>query len=80
MRIGAQSNTPLSITQSGIEMTIVDVENFAYLGTVITKDGGANDDVNARINKASHAIRRLNKSGQREIYRDAPNSECFLQV
>ena len=54
MRIGAQSNTALSITQSGIEMTIEDLEKFAYLGSVITKDGGADDDdVNAfhRLNK-----------------------------
>ena len=73
MRIGAQSNTPLSITKSGIEMTIEDLEKFSYLGSVITKDGGVADDVNAGINTSCI-------SGQREIYRDAPNSECFLQV
>ena len=41
--------------------TIEDVEKCSYMGIVITKDGGADDVVNARINKAHHVFHRLNK-------------------
>ena len=42
-------------------MKIEDVKKCTYLSSVIKKDGGADDDVNARINKARLAFHRLNK-------------------
>ena len=44
-----------------LRRVIEDVEQFCYLGSVITKDGGAEADVNSRINKARNAFHRLNR-------------------
>ena len=41
--------------------SIENVENFTYLGSVITSDGGAKEDILSRISKAKGAFAQLNK-------------------
>ena len=41
--------------------TIEEVEKFCYLGSIISKDDGAEDDVNNRIQKARTAFGSLHK-------------------
>jgi hypothetical protein len=56
MRVGyVRANVPVTIGQKRIE----EVDQFTYLGSVITADGGADDDVTCRIGKATAVLRRL---------------------
>ena len=38
---------------------LYEVEKFVYLGSVVSKDGGTDEDVKSRINKARHAFNTL---------------------
>ena len=61
MGVETPNQNALSTICNNSEEHIEDVEQFCYLGSVITKDGGAEVDVNSRINKARHAFHRLNR-------------------
>ena len=39
---------------------IKEVEKFTYLGSIVSKDGGADEDIRSRVSKAGHASRTLN--------------------
>ena len=53
--------TKLSTIYNNSEEIIEDVEQFCYLGNVITKDGGAEADVNLRISRARHRLNYYSK-------------------
>jgi hypothetical protein len=55
MRINAQIEEKLSIANKEIEQ----VESFTYLGSIITQDGGTDQDINQRIKKANTAFIQL---------------------
>lgn len=57
MRVATTNISPISIDGNAIE----DVTQFIYLGSVISKDGGADADVTSRINKARHAYAALGR-------------------
>lgn len=57
MRIRTNNTQPLSINGVAIE----DVEEFCYLGAIITKTRGTDADIQNRINKARNAYFALNK-------------------
>ena len=38
---------------------IQEADSFTYLGSVVSKDGGTDEDVRNRINKARHAFNTL---------------------
>ncbi|RUS86029.1 hypothetical protein EGW08_006183 [Elysia chlorotica] len=38
---------------------IKEVDKFVYLGSIVSKDGGTDEDIGSRINKARHAFRTL---------------------
>lgn len=61
MRIKTNCSDPLTATIDDNLVTIEDVEIFSYLGSVITKTGGADLDIQSRINKARYAFRSLEK-------------------
>jgi len=46
---------PIAIAQGNIEY----VERFTYLGSVISRDGDAEADINTRLAKAAAVFRRL---------------------
>lgn len=48
MRIQTECTDPLKLEERVIE----DVDSFCYLGVVVTKNGGAAEDIKSRINKA----------------------------
>ena len=35
------------------------MDKFSYLGSVVSKDGGADEDIKSRISKARHVFRTL---------------------
>lgn len=51
MRINNKNNTALKINDEELE----DVEHFQYLGSIINRNGGTEQDVKARIKKAQYA-------------------------
>ena len=55
MKINSRSSEPISL-ESG---TVEEVQHFIYLGSNISTNGGADKDVELRINKARHAFRTL---------------------
>ena len=52
LRMNNQQREALSIDTQAVE----DVDEFVYLGSKISKDGGTDEDVKARIRKAQHAF------------------------
>ena len=52
LRLNNQQREALSIDTQAVE----DVDEFVYLGSKISKDGGTDEDVKARIRKAQHAF------------------------
>jgi len=49
------STQPIAVTQGNIEY----VERFTYLGSVISRDGDVEADINTRLAKAAAVVRRL---------------------
>ena len=54
-KVNSRSSEPISL-ESG---TVEEVQDFIYLGSNISTNGGADKDVELRINKARHAFRTL---------------------
>ena len=40
-------------------MSISEMDGFTYLGSVVSKDGGADEDIKNRISKARYALNTL---------------------
>ena len=55
MKVNSRSSEPISL-ESG---TVEEVQDFIYLGSNISTNGGADKDVELRINKSRHAFRTL---------------------
>ena len=55
MRVNNKQDDPLRLHQENIK----EVDKFVYLGTVVSKDGGTDEDIKCRINKARHAFNTL---------------------
>ena len=55
MKVNSRSSEPISL-ESG---TVEEEQDFIYLGSNISTNGGADKDVELRINKARHAFRTL---------------------
>ena len=61
MKRQTTNTSPLQLVSNGSTTVIEDVEEFCYLGSQITKDGGAESDVSARICKARTAFHKLSR-------------------
>ena len=55
MRVNNKQQNPLQLDQENIK----EVNKFTYLGSVVSKDGGTDEDIKCRINKARHAFNTL---------------------
>lgn len=55
MRINNRQQDPVQLQQEDIK----EVDKFVYLGSVVSKDGGTDEDIKSRINKARHAFHTL---------------------
>lgn len=64
MRINNTSDQPLTLNNQPIER----VTEFAYLGSIMTTDGGSQKDVEWRIKKARGAFVQLNKVWRSNTY------------
>ena len=62
--------------------SIEDVESFVYLGSKVTKDGGATQDVAQRIQKAKVAFVQYNftQYGETATYILGPNFASFVAM
>nr|KAG5690948.1 hypothetical protein BaRGS_027267 [Batillaria attramentaria] len=56
-RVGVnhKQHDPIQLHQEDIK----EVDKFIYLGSVVSKDGGTDEDIKSRTNKARHAFRTL---------------------
>ncbi|XP_022330246.2 uncharacterized protein LOC111128732 [Crassostrea virginica] len=52
LRINTHNTAAIVLNGKSIE----DVNNFTYLGSIVSKNGGANEDIIARLGKARHAF------------------------
>ena len=59
MRIGENDQNSSPITIGG--RTVEDTNSFVYLGSVLAKDGGTDDDVRVWIGKAAAVVRKMGK-------------------
>nr|KAG5690574.1 hypothetical protein BaRGS_009236 [Batillaria attramentaria] len=55
MRVNHKQHDPIQLHQEDIK----EVDKFVYLGSVVSKDGGTDEDIKSRTNKARHAFRTL---------------------
>ena len=55
MRIGTKRDNSVSVTGEWVE----EVDEFTYLGSIVSKKGGTNEDIQARIGKARQAFAML---------------------
>ena len=55
MRINNKKQDPITLHDEDLN----EVEKFVYLGSVVNKDGGTDEDIKSRINKARHAFNTL---------------------
>nr|KAG5699547.1 hypothetical protein BaRGS_033743 [Batillaria attramentaria] len=55
MRVNHKQHDPIQLHQEDIK----EVDKFTYLGSVVSKDGGTDEDIKSRTNKARHAFRTL---------------------
>ena len=55
MKINVKQPTPITLEGEPLE----EVEQFTYLGSIVSKSGGTDEDIQARINKARHAFAML---------------------
>ncbi|PVD20866.1 hypothetical protein C0Q70_19028 [Pomacea canaliculata] len=55
MRINNKQELPIQLQGENI----LETDCFVYLGNIVSKDGGADDDIKSRINKARHAFNSL---------------------
>ena len=55
MRINNRQQDPIQLQQENIK----EVDKFVYLGSVVSKNGGTDEDIKSRINKARHAFTTL---------------------
>jgi len=55
MRINNKKQDPITLHDEDLK----EVEKFVYLGSVVNEDGGTDEDIKSRINKARHAFNTL---------------------
>ena len=55
MRVNSEQDTPIQLD----EEVLMDANSFIYLGSIVGKDGGTDDDIKSRINKARLAFNSL---------------------
>ena len=55
MRINNRQQDPVQLHQEDIK----EVDKFVYLGSIVSKDGGTDEDIKSHINKARHAFTTL---------------------
>ena len=73
MRYNAKDQTPVSIDGKDVE----DVDSFTYLGAIVNKTGGAEQDITARVGKARPSFNKLTKVGKSSQYSMRTKTRIF---
>ena len=68
MRVNNKQHDPLRLHKENIK----EVDKFVYPSSVVSKDGGTDEDIKCRINKARHAFNTL-----RPIWRPTAHTICI---
>ena len=66
MRINGKRTEPVTVNGQNLDET----SKFAFLGGVVTTQGGGEDDITCRIGKARTAFRKLNRIWKSSNYSD----------
>ena len=70
MRVNNKNQDPVKLHHEEIK----EVDKFVSLGSVISKDGGTDQDIKSRINKARHVFNTFDKAGDRKLSQSAIRS------
>ena len=73
MRYNAKDQTPLSIDGKDVE----DVDSLTYLGSIVNKTGGAEQDITARVGKARSSFNKLTKVWKSSQYSIRTKTRIF---
>ena len=73
LRIKTTNNRPVTVGEEELE----DVDTFTYLGSTINKEGGVEEDVRQRIQKARQAFLGLGKVWASKIIREKTKIRIF---
>ena len=73
MRYNAKDQTPISIDGKDVE----DVDSFTYLGVIVNKTGGAEQDITARVGKARSSFNKLTKVWKSSQYSIRTKTRIF---
>ena len=73
MRYNAKDQTPVSIDGKDVE----DVDSFTYLGAIVNKTGGVEQDIIARVGKARSSFNKLTKVWKSSRYSMRTKTKIF---
>ena len=73
LRLKTTNTNPITVNQEPIE----DVSSFCYLGSTIDIEGGVNEDIKHRIQKARHAFLLLRKVWTNKAIREKTRIKIF---
>ena len=73
MRYNAKDQTPISIDGKDVE----DVDSFTYLGAIVNKTGGAEQDITARVGKTRSSFNKLTKVWKSSQYSMRTKTRIF---
>ena len=76
MRVNHNNANYIIVDGSPVEF----VESFCYLGCMITTDGGAEEDVNCRLNKARAAFGECTRCGRARKSPGAGRCEYLVHI
>ena len=73
MRYNAKDQTPVSVVGKDVE----DVDSFTYLGAIVNKTEGAEQDITARVGKARLSLNKLTKVWKSSQYSMRTKTKIF---
>ena len=73
MRYNAKDRTPVSIDGKDVE----DVDSFTYLGAIVNKTGGAEQDITAKVGPARSSFNKLTKVWKSSQYSMRTKTRIF---
>ena len=76
MRINATKQDPININNTAIE----DVQNFTYLGSIVSTTGGTDEDITARKKKAQQTYSILNPVWRSRALRTCTKIRIFNSI
>ena len=73
MRIKTDNDRPVSLASGPVE----EVEEFVYLGSIVSKNGGTDEDIKRRLTLARSSLRMMDKVWKSKIYSRSTKLRIF---